>query len=94
MFGQQRHRVEDADDGEPVPADVDDRVVVDGADPESLGGLRSEHDRRVLRRGRVEERAAVNGAVDRGEQLRLGRQHADATGLRRAGCDRCGAPTR
>ena len=54
--GRERDRVEDADHGEPAAADPHARAGV--VDPERVGRLGAEHDRRIAPGRGVEERAA------------------------------------
>ena len=94
MLRRQRHRVEDADDGEPLAADARRRVAVERVDAEPLGRLRAEHDGRVALGGVVEE-AARRAPWPASVSSRSGSAAStrDAAGLS-TGCGRCGARSR
>ena len=81
QLGQQRHGAQDADDGEPVPADPHLGGRGEVADAEEDGGLGAEDDRGVASGGGVEERAVGECGAEGGGQGRAGGGEGDAVGV-------------
>ena len=80
-LGDQLDRVEDADHGEPVPADPDLGGVGQVVDAEQAGGLGAEDHRRVAGGGGVEEGAVGQAGAEGGGQGGVGGGQGDAVGV-------------
>ena len=80
-LADQLHRVQDADHGEPVPADPDLGGIGQVVDAEQAGRLGAEHDGGVAGRRRVEEGAMGDGGAQGGGQGGVGRGQGYAAGV-------------
>ena len=80
-LGDQQHGIQDADDGEPVPADPHLRRVGQVLDAEQAGRLGPEDDRREVGRRRVQKGAVRDGGPEGGRQGGVGGAERDAVGV-------------